>query len=96
MLSSSALLNTGFTLSWKTRRQKGKDKEEVELSCDSGLLSGLQDPYQVDVTELVQPEVVDGGGDGREVVGLEAGVTECNSGAQPGQNPPVRYALLSR
>ena len=45
--------------------------------------------YQVDVAELVQPEVVDGGGDGWEVVGLEGSVTETNSSAQPRQNPPV-------
>lgn len=47
-----------------------------------GLLSGLKVPYQVDITELVQPEVVDGGCDGWEVVGLEASITETNSGTQ--------------
>lgn len=54
-----------------------------------GLLSGLKVSYQIHITELVQPEVVDGGGDGWEVVGLEAGITETDSGAQSRQNPPV-------
>lgn len=60
-----------------------------------GLLSGLKIPYQVDIAELVQPEVVDGGCDGWEVVGLEGSVTEANSSAQSRQNPPVGYTLVS-
>lgn len=53
------------------------------------LLSGLNVPHQVDVTQLVQPEVVDCGGDTWEVIGLEASITETNSGTQSGKNPPV-------
>lgn len=45
--------------------------------------------YQVDVTEFVQPEVVDGGRDGWEVVSLEAGITQTDSSTQSRQNPPV-------
>lgn len=51
--------------------------------------------YQVDVAQLVQPEVVDGRGEAREVVGLERGVAEGDGGAQPRQNPPVGDALLA-
>lgn len=51
--------------------------------------------YQVDVTQLVQPEVVDGRGEAREVVGLERSVAEADGGAQPRQNPPVGDALLA-
>lgn len=54
-----------------------------------GLLSGLKVPYQVDITQLIQPEVVDGGRDGWEVIGLESSITETNSSAQSRQNPPV-------
>lgn len=46
-------------------------------------------PYQVDITQLIQPEVVDGGRDGWEVVGLESSITETNSSTQSRQNPPV-------
>lgn len=54
-----------------------------------GLLSGLKVSYQVDITELVKPEVVDGGSDGWEVVGLKSRVTETNSSTQSRQNPSV-------
>lgn len=40
--------------------------------------------YQIDIAELVEPEVVDGSGDGWEVVRLEASVTERHSSTQPG------------
>lgn len=53
------------------------------------LHSGLKPSYQVDIAELVEPEVVDGGGDGWKFVSLEAGITESDGGTQPGQNPPV-------
>lgn len=53
------------------------------------MLSGHKLSYQVDIAELIEPEVVDGGGDGWKVVGLETSVTETNSSTQPGQNPPV-------
>lgn len=58
------------------------------------MLSSLKVPYQINITKLIQPEVVDGCGNAWEVVGLEAGVTESNSSAEPGQNPPVWYTLL--
>lgn len=51
--------------------------------------------YQVDVAQLIQPEVVDGRGEAREVIGLERGVAEGDGGAQPRQNPPVGDALLA-
>ncbi len=54
-----------------------------------GLLSGFKVSHQVDIAEFVQPEVIDGGCDGWEVVGLEAGITEANSSAQSRQNPSV-------
>lgn len=53
------------------------------------MLSGHKLSYQVDIAELIEPEVVDGGGDGWEVIGLEASVTETNCRTQPRQNPPV-------
>lgn len=53
------------------------------------LLESIGVSYQVYITELIEPEVVDGSGDGWEVVGLEASVTESNSSTQPGQDPPV-------
>lgn len=58
-------------------------------------MTNAQRPYQVDVAELVEPKVVDGGGDGGEVVCLEAGVAQTDGGAQPGQNPAVGNALLA-
>ncbi len=54
-----------------------------------GLLSGLKVSYQIDIAEFVQPEVIDGGGDSWEVVGLKASITEANSSTQSRQNPPV-------
>jgi hypothetical protein len=47
------------------------------------------DSHQIDVTELVEPEVVDGCGDSWEVVGLEPCITQTHSSTQTGQNPPV-------
>jgi len=52
-------------------------------------------PHQVDVTELVQPEGVDGRGDAGEVVGLEARAADPHRRRQPGQDPPVHRALLA-
>lgn len=54
-----------------------------------GLLSGLNVPHQVDITQLIQPEVVDCGGDSWEVVGFEASITETNSSTKSRKNPPV-------
>lgn len=51
--------------------------------------------YQVDVTQLVEPEVVDGGGDAWEIVGLERSVAESDGGAESRQNPSVGDALLT-
>ena len=62
-------------------------ENEVARGCSAVLKSFIF--YQVDITELVKPEVVDGGGDSREVVGFEASITESNSSTQPGQDPPV-------
>lgn len=53
------------------------------------MLSGHKLSYQVNIAELIEPEVVDGGGDGWKVIGLEARVTETNCSTQPRQNPPV-------
>lgn len=74
-----------------------RKKDPIEVFYVSSMIQwdAQKVSYQVDVTELVQPEVVDGGGDGWEVVGLKAGVTVSNSSAQPGQNPPVWHTLLS-
>lgn len=100
MPSSSDLANTGFTLSWEDktigRNSFGTRYSAFTFHLPSGHKSihderrrRLKVSYQVDVAELVQPEVVDGRCDGWEVVGLEAGITETNSGTQSGQNPPV-------
>ena len=40
-------------------------------------------PYQVDIAELIEPEAVLGGGDSREVVGLETLVAEPHSFGHP-------------
>lgn len=63
------------------------------MSCGFGLFPSA--PYQVDITQLVQPEVVNGRCDGWEVVGPERSIAQSHSCAQPRENPPVRYTLLS-
>lgn len=55
----------------------------------------VQASYQVDVTQLVQPEVVNGRGEAWEVVALERSVAESDGGTQSGQDPPVGDALLA-
>lgn len=84
------------SISWNRNPCKKKKKTLHALTHDVfKMLSGHKLSYQVDIAELIEPEVVDGGGDGWKVVGLETSVTETNSSTQPGQNPPVWYALLS-
>ena len=51
-------------------------------------------PHQVDVTELIQPEGVDGRCDAGEVVGLEACGAASHRRRQPGQDPAVHRTLL--
>ena len=51
--------------------------------------------HQVDVTELVEPEVVDGCGDKGEVVLLEALVGIVHSNCEATQDPPVHGGFLS-
>lgn len=46
--------------------------------------------YQIDVTELIQPEIVDGSGDCGKIVGLESAITQCYCCAQTRQNPAIR------
>ena len=51
--------------------------------------------HQVDIAELVQPEVVDGCGNKREVVFLEALVGIIHGNCEATQDPPVHGGLLS-
>lgn len=94
--SSSALVNTGLTLSWG--RGEGGDGGGVRFVQELFLVTAvvaLQASYQVDVTQLVQPEVVNGRGEAGEVVALERSVAESDGGAQSRQDPPVGDALLA-
>lgn len=103
LLSSFAFMNTGFTLSWRGEDERGTDWFQPwwhhSLNITNVLVfffeRALGDPYQVDVTQLVQPEVVDGSCNCWEVVRFECSITQTNSCAQSRQNPPVWYALLS-
>lgn len=52
-------------------------------------------PYQVDIAELIEPEAVLGGGDSREVVGLETLVAEPHSFGHPAADPAVHQALAA-
>lgn len=51
--------------------------------------------YQIDVTQFVEPEVIDGRGDPREIVGLESGLALDHGGTEAGQDPAVRNILLA-
>ena len=51
--------------------------------------------YQVDVAELIQPEVVDGGGAGRELVLLKGLITEAHGVGESAQNPLVHRPLVT-
>lgn len=46
--------------------------------------------YQVDITKLIEPEVVGGSGDSREIVCLESIITQSYCRTQPRQNPAIR------
>lgn len=52
-------------------------------------------PHQVDITELIQPEAVLGGGDSWEVVDLETLVAEPHGLSQPTADPAVYQALMA-
>lgn len=49
--------------------------------------------HKVDVTQLIQPEIVHCGGDAREVVGLKSHIAQLHSVAQATQDPEVHQAL---
>lgn len=51
--------------------------------------------YQINVTQLIEPEVVDGRGDCWEVVLLESVSTEGHGSTEAGQNPPIGHALTA-
>lgn len=104
---SCCLLSLSWTLVSHFPEEEKTKEEQTDSSPDDIILWTLQtfcfffferalgDPYQVDVTQLVQPEVVDGSCNCWEVVRFECSITQTNSCAQSGQNPPVWYALLS-
>lgn len=50
--------------------------------------------HQVDITELIEPKAVLGGGDGWKIVSLEAFVAEPHSLSQPTADPAVHQALM--
>ena len=52
--------------------------------------------HQVDITELVKPEVVDSGGGCGEVVVLESLVAQVDGVAESAQDPEVEKPLISR
>lgn len=49
-------------------------------------------PHQVDVTQAVEPEGVDAGGDHVQLVGLEGLFTLQHGAVQPGADPLVHPA----
>lgn len=52
------------------------------------------DRLQVDVAELVDPKVMDGGGELAEVVGGKCQVALGDAVGEPGQHPPVHQGQL--
>ena len=50
-------------------------------------------PHQVHVAQLVQPEVVDGSGSGREVIRGERQIAQPHGLRQPTQDPQVEWPL---
>ena len=58
-------------------------------SSHVGALEHWLQIFKVNITELVEPEVVQRGGGGGEVVRLEAGVAELHGVREAGQDPPV-------
>ncbi len=51
--------------------------------------------YQIDIAELVQPEIVDGSGDCGKIVGLKSTITQRYCCTQTGQNPAVRHTFTA-
>lgn len=51
--------------------------------------------YQINITELIQPEIVDGSGDCRKIVGLESVITQRYCCAQTRQNPAIRHTFTA-
>lgn len=58
-------------------------------------IGGVCIPYQINITELVQPEIVNGSGDCRKIVGLESVITLRYCCAQTGQNPAIRHTFTA-
>jgi hypothetical protein len=51
--------------------------------------------YQVNITELIEPEAVLGSGDSWEIIGLETFIAEPNSLGQPAADPAVHQTLMA-
>lgn len=56
----------------------------------------MASPYQVDITETVHPEGIYGGGDGAQLVGLQASLTLQHRAVKPRAQPAVHAAHRPR
>lgn len=78
-----------YQLRWRQARQPKKNEEINKWKATEK----EQVFYQINITQFIEPEVIDGRGDCWEIVGLEPISAERHGSAEAGQNPPIRHTL---